>query len=307
MSSATPLTIGLPVYNGENFLAQSLDDLLAQHYGDFRLVISDNASEDRTEAICREYAARDTRIRFIRHEKNRGGVWNYNFTFHQNQSRFFKWANHDDGHAPTYLSRCMETMASAPLPVALVYPQVALIGPDGSHIRDYDERLDLRHPDPAVRLGELVRNIRMVNSLLGVIRAEVLASTRLNQCIPAYDNLLLAELALRGEFWEIPERLFFRRVHPAAASRAKGFAAKLSWASADATAHERYPILRRVAAHMDAIERAPLSRRQKIRAHLHYLPAHAHARLRHRRHRVASTLRRGVRSIGRGVVRRRTA
>jgi glycosyltransferase involved in cell wall biosynthesis len=58
--------IGLPAYNGERHLPAALDSLLAQTYGDFELIISDNASTDRTEEICREYAARDSRIRYHR-------------------------------------------------------------------------------------------------------------------------------------------------------------------------------------------------------------------------------------------------
>jgi glycosyltransferase involved in cell wall biosynthesis len=295
--SATPsLTIGLPVYNGERYLALALDDLLAQEYADFHLLISDNASTDGTEEICRDYASRDSRIQIFRHEENRGGGWNYNYVFRRNQSPFFKWATHDDGHAPTYLSRCMETFETAPESVVLVYPRVALIGPDGEFRRAYDERLDLRESSAAARLGHLVRNIRMVNSLLGVIRAEALASTKLNQSVTGYDNLLLAELALRGQFWEVPERLFYRRIHPDAASQDKTMQGKLAWLSAGRKRDARFALTRRVVAHFEAIERAPLSRREKLLAVLNYVPAHAQARIRHRRHRLASLVRRRARS-----------
>ena len=65
-------SIGLPVYNGEQFLAQAIESVLAQTLGDFELVISDNASTDATEDICRRYAARDARVRYHRLGENVG-------------------------------------------------------------------------------------------------------------------------------------------------------------------------------------------------------------------------------------------
>ena len=66
------VSIGMPVYNGAAFLKESLDSLLSQTYGDFELIISDNASTDETESICRSYAAGDPRVRYQRQEENRG-------------------------------------------------------------------------------------------------------------------------------------------------------------------------------------------------------------------------------------------
>ena len=72
MSAVPRLSIGLPVYNGENFLAESIESLLGQSYEDFELIISDNASTDGTEDICRSYAQQDSRIRYIRQPHNIG-------------------------------------------------------------------------------------------------------------------------------------------------------------------------------------------------------------------------------------------
>ena len=136
----------------------------------------------------------------------------------------------------------------------------------------------------------------MVNSLLGVIRADALASTKLNQNVTGDDNLLLAELALRGQFWEVPERLFCRRTHEAAASQETSMKAKLQWLSAGRPCIAPLALTRRVMAHFEAIGRASLTRREKVRAVLSYVPAYAHARIRHRRHRLASLAGRGARS-----------
>ena len=84
MSDHTPrVSVGLPVYNAEKYLRYSIDSILSQSFSDFELVISDNASDDSTESICREYAAGDPRIRYIREETNRGAIWNFNRVFQQ--------------------------------------------------------------------------------------------------------------------------------------------------------------------------------------------------------------------------------
>src|ERR1700730_7419804 len=100
------VAIGLPVHNGGNFLAAAIDSILAQSYGDFDLVISDNASTDDTEEICRAYARRDSRIHYIRQSTNVGAANNYNVSFRMSDSQYFKWAAHDDVLAPGFLGAC---------------------------------------------------------------------------------------------------------------------------------------------------------------------------------------------------------
>ena len=73
------LSVGLPVYNGEGYLAESLEALLGQSYEDFELIISDNASTDGTADICRRYAKQDSRIRYIRQPRNIGCAPNHNY------------------------------------------------------------------------------------------------------------------------------------------------------------------------------------------------------------------------------------
>ena len=68
------VSIGMPIYSGERYIREALDSLLAQTFTDFELIISDNASSDRTESICREYAERDARIIYFRQEENIGAA-----------------------------------------------------------------------------------------------------------------------------------------------------------------------------------------------------------------------------------------
>src|SRR5262245_65331393 len=116
------VSIGLPVYNSERFVAKSIETLLAQTFEDFRIVISDNASTDRTGAICREYAARDPRIEYQRNQTNIGMAANYNLTFGLSRSKYFRWGPADDFCAPELLEEHLRVLESDPS-IALVYPQ----------------------------------------------------------------------------------------------------------------------------------------------------------------------------------------
>ncbi|MEO1673070.1 MAG: glycosyltransferase, partial [Cyanobacteria bacterium J06631_2] len=82
MNKNNPLvSIGMPVYNGANFIREALDSILSQTFDNFELVICDNASIDETEKICREYASKDSRIHYHRSQQNLGATWNFNRVF----------------------------------------------------------------------------------------------------------------------------------------------------------------------------------------------------------------------------------
>ena len=108
------LTIGLPVYNGANFLAESLESLLGQTYDDLEIVISDNASTDGTADICQEYANKDSRIRYIRQPYNIGMIRNHQFVMRQATGELFKLAAHDDLYARDLLKKCIEALDAHP-------------------------------------------------------------------------------------------------------------------------------------------------------------------------------------------------
>src|SRR5512139_3267591 len=108
------VSIGVPVYNGENFLKDALDSLLAQTFKDFEIVIADNVSTDQTEEICRSYAAKDARIRYYRNETNIGAGPNHNRVFELSRGEYFKWVCHDDMCAPEFLERCIEVLDRDP-------------------------------------------------------------------------------------------------------------------------------------------------------------------------------------------------
>ena len=97
------MSVGLSTYDRSGIVRQALDSLLAQTYRNFELIVSDNASTDETEKICREYAARDSRIRYIRQKENIGAINNFNFVLKEARGEYFMWATDDDLWEPDFI------------------------------------------------------------------------------------------------------------------------------------------------------------------------------------------------------------
>lgn len=221
MCSDTPhVSIGLPVYNGERYLSETIECILKQSYRDFELIISDNGSTDMTREICRGYAEKDRRVRFVRHEGNRGANWNFRHVIALARGMYFRWSSADDLFAPDSLVRCVEILDKHS-DVVLCYPKTVLIDGAGAVIRPYDDNLDLRFEDPVERFRTASNRIGLVNVLYGLIRTDVVRSTNLIGNYPGADIVLILELALRGKFYEIDRPLFFRRMHEGASSQIK--------------------------------------------------------------------------------------
>ena len=208
------VSIGLPVYNGDDFISAALSSILAQTFEDFELIICDNASTDGTEEICCQYAAGNSRISYYRNEKNIGAAANYNRVFELSSGEYFKWAAHDDKCDPEHLSKCVEVLDNCSKDTVLCFPETTLIDGEDNFISQYDEDVELTELSPDLRLRYLLRHIKKCNSIYGLIRSQALKGTKLVGNYHASDVVLLAELALLGKFYLLRENLFYRRMHP---------------------------------------------------------------------------------------------
>lgn len=258
------LSLGMPLYNAERYVAQAFEGLLAQDFADFEIVVSDNASTDRTWEICEEYARRDPRIRLYRNPENLGAAYNYNRTVDLARGPLFRWVAYDDVCAPTLLRRCVETLDAGPEAI-LAYPQTMLVDEHGAAIRPYRDGLDLRSPRAYRRVARFARHWSLCNAVFGVMRTDALRTTGRIRPYPSSDVVLLAELAALGQFHEVPERLFSRRIHEASSrqGRTTNLAAVASWFDPKRTARatpRRIPLTRRVTGTLAALP-APLTQR----------------------------------------------
>src|SRR6187402_1563429 len=111
------VTVGIPVYNGAEYLEQAIQSVLAQTFSDFELIICDNASTDATAAIVLDYAARDSRVRYARNRENIGSARNYNRLFELATGEDFKWMACDDLITPQFLEYCVAALDAAPCAV----------------------------------------------------------------------------------------------------------------------------------------------------------------------------------------------
>jgi glycosyltransferase involved in cell wall biosynthesis len=256
------VSIGVPVRNGSRFLAEALDSLLAQSYSDFELMISDNASSDQTEEICREYAAKDERIRYYRSDHDVGLSRNFNYLFMQAQGEYFKWAAADDLHERDWLARCLEIL-ERDREVVLAYGKARFIDENGVPIEKTDPGYNLCSDAAPERLRYAIRASSWVNAIFGLIRSEALAKTRLFPTYPGGDYTVLTELALQGKFVEVPDFLFRRRLHPAASSQNihnKDYIVRL-WT---ASGQESFPAWNRSKDNFTIVMRSGLSVWQKL-------------------------------------------
>jgi len=206
------------VYNGERFLSEAVDSILAQTYRDFELILSDNASTDGTAAICRKYADQDCRVRYVRNASNIGVYRNCNKVIGLSRGHYFKLACADDVCHLDLLARCVETLDSDASIVA-TYPKTRFIAEDGKWLALTDPGWHLMSDSRLERMRYVISSGHWVNLFYGLTRSRDLAQTRLFPHYAGGDCSLLGELCLRGRFLEIPEYLFFRRIHPKAASQ----------------------------------------------------------------------------------------
>lgn len=194
-----------------------MDSILAQTYQDFELVISDNASTDCTQRICQEYAAKDSRIRYYRNEKNIGAPKNFNRVFELSSGEYFKWAAYDDVHAPKYLQKCISVLDRDPS-VILCHSITGRIDEHGILVGIYNRGMLRRigSEKPHERFGDLIGLLYACCPVFGVVRATSFRKTPLHGEYIGADRNLLAEIGLIGRIYEIHECLFFRRDHPGA-------------------------------------------------------------------------------------------
>ena len=262
MTTTPRLTIGLPVYNGEKYIAESLDALLGQTYTDFELIISDNASTDGTADICHRYVQQDPRVRYIRQSKNVGLAPNHNVVAEQARGELFKWASNDDLYARDLVERCVDALDKYP-DVVLVHSWTAMVNDSGIVTKAFKYPLNTASMRTPERFRSLLFDTGGDDDY-GVIRTEALRRTAMKESYHHADRTIIAELALYGRFYQVPDWLYFRRDHDDRAERAcptmRSRCVNMDPRRADRLRHPAVRLYGEyVWAYVRAIRRAPLS------------------------------------------------
>lgn len=280
------VSIGMPVYNGERFLGEALRSLAAQTFTDYELIISDNGSTDRTEEICRRAAAQDPRIRYYREAQNRGAAWNYNRVVELATGEYFKWAAHDDLITPDYLEKCVGVLDHDP-ELVLCCTDDQDIDEDGayvdarrhSHIPSADRG---NSPRASQRFRRLIRDDYDCEQVFGLFRLADLRRTKLILSYTDSDRTLLAEAALYGRFFEIPERLFLHRQHAGSSCKANpitsGWHERVAWFDPRLSGKALFSRWRQIREYCIAIVRSPVGTGEKL-ASLFWLAVYQRGRI----------------------------
>jgi len=260
------LSVGLPVYNGEKYLAQAIEAILAQTFRDFELIISDNGSTDATATICQKFVKNDSRVRYSRNSENLGVAANYNRTVHLARGEFFRWATYDDLMAPELFEKCIEVLEENPK-VILCYPRTINIDDDGNDLGDYVDDFSFLDDDPVIRFKKVMRRIRDYdcNAEYGVIRRNVLLKTAMEADYHSADKVLLSELVLHGHFCEVPHRLYFHRLHEGGSTKlCMNDSEWAAWFNPSSIGKRSYPRSRRLVEFIKGINRSQLNFRQRV-------------------------------------------
>lgn len=276
---APRLSIGLPVYNGDEYLEQSLDAILGQTYEDFELVISSNASTDATDEICRDYQASDPRIRFSRQSKNVGAASNHDIVLRQSVGELFKWASGDDLYARDLLSRCIEIL-DADRDVILAHSWTAAVDATGKVIQAFEYPLSTDSPRAPERFrSQLFDNDGLPGAIrgddfYGVFRSDVLRRVKPHGSFYHADQTYMAEVALYGRFCQVPDWLYFRRHHPNRAHQANptvnSWCGNLDPRRANRILHPPPRLFAEyLLGYVTAVARAPLTTTERIECYRH--------------------------------------
>jgi glycosyltransferase involved in cell wall biosynthesis len=287
MYSTPVVSVGLFVYNGERFLEEALHSILNQTFTDFELIISDNASTDRTGEIAEAYAKRDDRIRYYRSEKNMGAGWNARRVYELATGKYFKWAAVDDLLEPDLLRRCVEILESDPGCV-VAYAGAKEVDENGTFIKNYVTPMKADSNDPVARFREMLLTYHMCYQIYGVMRMSALHQIPAQGIYVNGDGVLLARMSLLGRFFEIPELLFISRHHsgqsmatlPVRLKQPRRFRLKKrystlpcpEWWDPAKTRALTFPEFRQLGEYFLSIYRAPLRAGQKLRCYSMLLP-----------------------------------
>jgi glycosyltransferase involved in cell wall biosynthesis len=283
----TRVSVGLPVYNAEHYLAEALDDLLTQSHTDLEIIISDNGSTDRTRQICERYAAKDSRIRYLRHDRNRGLSWNHNEVLKKAGASYFRWYAYDDRMDPKCIEACATVLDGNPETI-LAWPLTTVIDGQGQMCYEYREDLPFDNSTPTTRLRSLLGSeteetlLHMCYPIYGLIRRDVLLRTHLHGTMPGADTVVLCELALRGQWEQVPQRLFYNRRHAGSSAMGKSAEHVAMYLDTQYSGAFPMPVARLFIGYLRAVLTTPLGLKER----LHSLGVVAHWFTSHSRWRI---------------------
>jgi glycosyltransferase involved in cell wall biosynthesis len=218
------VSIGLPVYNGEKFIVKKIESLLAQTFKDFELIISDNASTDKSAKICKKYALTDKRIKNFNQSKNIGAGENFNFVLDKARGEFFLWSAVDDIILPTFIEKNIKILEINPNVVCSaskmkLYGEKTISLETKSNDTNFKNKMkkiqrDFGHMDtfPATgsyekRIKEYFKNLRHNQIFYGIFRTNQIKQVNIRNPFLMSDACIILKILKFGELSVVNEVL----------------------------------------------------------------------------------------------------
>ena len=241
------ICLGLPVYNGEKFVGDAIRSILVQDHKNFELIITDNASTDSTEKICREFAASDPRVRYVRNQRNLGAGPNHNLAFELSRGKYFKWCACDDRISENFLSACLAALEKD-TDAILAYGITQTIDEDGRLVPLVGRMMKAREDsnDPGLRFKKDLIDRATNFEIFGLIRSDALRKTTMHRPYYGSDKALMTELALLGKFVFVPGIVFYNREHKDRSINIKDKHVLANWQDTAAQTNGRPVALQRI-------------------------------------------------------------
>jgi glycosyltransferase involved in cell wall biosynthesis len=264
--SERKMIVGLPVYNGQRFLAAAIESHLSQSYGDFELVIADNGSTDATPEICADYARRDPRVTIFRSPQNRGILWNHRRVMEAitRPDQYFRWAAADDILGEGLLQAMVDVLDTRPEVEACV-PDTKNIDIEGKITGAMQRALDLQSPDVVERARHVLWGHYQAVIAFGLFRASTLRKLRTKPDYIGWDFVFIWELALHGLMVQPQGPILLRRFHAGAMSHVKTAKEMKKWVEPNSKAGMNFPHWTWAYERLRALLAAPMATRDRLR------------------------------------------
>jgi glycosyltransferase involved in cell wall biosynthesis len=205
----TVVSVGIPTFNRAAMLDRAIASVLAQDHAAVELIVSDNASSDDTEKVCRAWSKRDSRMTYVRQPVNRGPTANFVECLTAAKGEFFMWLSDDDWIDANYVSECLKAIEGTP-EVSIAAGRCLHYDATGRMLLE-DILTNLRQPLAAERVLAYFAEVGYNSIFYGLMRTGVLRQVGMPNAL-AGDWMLIAWLLLHGHAVTVPGTRVHRTV-----------------------------------------------------------------------------------------------
>ena len=264
---------GIPVFQGENFLEETLQSLRKQDYTNMEILVCDNASTDMTVSIVKSHANEDARIRLIVNETNIGAAENYNKVFRESLGKYFAWNAHDDLSSPDFFASAVDALESNQDAVVAI-PTTFRVSVNGEKLQTFPIPQDVFSPHPHVRFRAAARAHPEV-IVFGLFRSDAVARTELHGHFSGSDRNFVAEIMLHGPAVMAGTSEFYLREHPNRSVRTyrrrgknRFTHARDAWYAPERKGRIVFPSWRRLGGYIKSVRRTKLGAGESLRCYV---------------------------------------